>query len=320
MICRDCGNDMSDAGKFCYMCGAELTLNTVRLSNNCQTCGFSLKADARFCPGCGSVALNAGKQATEKLFEPFPQARTAPVIAPTAPVNTERLAQNSGNVFSDINAKSSIGQKISLSATLFVLICFFLPWAEVSCMGARELVNGFDLASEGGESGGLLGLWLIPIAMIASIVLIYLQMYKKKSSNQEKQLSVAVIGCGALSLLVMIVEYFRVQSDLRSVQDPLGIGVRQVIENAFSIQFGAIFTLLGSIVLAVGGWLHLKNAIGYINTGGYHTRAAQVGTRPGITFPSSPSFDSSSQNGICHNCGEPNLQSTAFCMKCGTRV
>jgi hypothetical protein len=217
---------------------------------------------------------------------------------PTAPINTERLAQTSGNIFSDINAKSSTGQKISLSATLFVLICFFLPWAEVSCMGARELVNGFNLASGEGEAGGLSGLWLIPLAMIAAIVLIYLQMYKKKSSHQEKLLSFAVIGSGALSLLVMVFEYFRVQSDLQSVQDPLGIGVRQLVENAYSIQFGAIFTLLGSLALALGGWLHL-NAI-----------------RPEAL----PSFDSLSQNRICRSCGEPGLQSMAFCMKCGTRM
>jgi hypothetical protein len=35
---------------------------------------------------------------------------------------------------------------INLSAALIVLICFFLPWVQVSCAGARDTLNGLDLA------------------------------------------------------------------------------------------------------------------------------------------------------------------------------
>jgi hypothetical protein len=43
----------------------------------------------------------------------------------------------------------------------FVLLCFFLPWMQVSCLGARDSVSGLDLAR-----GGERALWLIPIAML----------------------------------------------------------------------------------------------------------------------------------------------------------
>ena len=58
------------------------------------------------------------------------------------------------------------GRKISLSAAVFVLICFFLPWVQVSCLGAKGSASGLNLASEGDRS-----LWLIPVLMVAVLLL-----------------------------------------------------------------------------------------------------------------------------------------------------
>lgn len=57
-------------------------------------------------------------------------------------------------------------RRASISLAAFVLICFFLPWAELSCMGLQDSVSGFDLAR---NSSSLL--WLIPASMLAVIVL-----------------------------------------------------------------------------------------------------------------------------------------------------
>ncbi|MCI0422262.1 MAG: hypothetical protein L0312_24040, partial [Acidobacteria bacterium] len=51
--------------------------------------------------------------------------------------------------------------RITLSAAVFVLICFFLPWVEVSCLGAKDSMSGFNLAR--GSDRELL---LIPLLMI----------------------------------------------------------------------------------------------------------------------------------------------------------
>jgi hypothetical protein len=50
----------------------------------------------------------------------------------------------------------------TLSAALFALICFFLPWAQASCLGAKDSASGFDFARDGGRA-----LWLAPSLMIA---------------------------------------------------------------------------------------------------------------------------------------------------------
>ena len=55
-------------------------------------------------------------------------------------------------------------RRTSLSLALFVLICFFLPWVQVSCLGAKDSVSGFDLARN--ERA----LWLAPLLMLALLL------------------------------------------------------------------------------------------------------------------------------------------------------
>lgn len=57
-------------------------------------------------------------------------------------------------------------RRTTLSLALFVLICFLLPWAQVSCLGAKDAASGFDLAR-----GGNSALWLIPWLMITVLIL-----------------------------------------------------------------------------------------------------------------------------------------------------
>ena len=48
------------------------------------------------------------------------------------------------------------------TAALIVLVCFFLPWIQVSCGATRDTASGVDLARDGSH-----GLWLIPVLMLA---------------------------------------------------------------------------------------------------------------------------------------------------------
>ena len=56
-------------------------------------------------------------------------------------------------------------RRVSVSAAAFVLICFFLPWAELNCMGGRDSASGYNLARGGDRS-----LWLVPLFMLAIII------------------------------------------------------------------------------------------------------------------------------------------------------
>jgi hypothetical protein len=52
-------------------------------------------------------------------------------------------------------------RRITLSAAGFVLICFFLPWLQVSCLTLRDSASGFELARRDNQL-----LWLIPLFML----------------------------------------------------------------------------------------------------------------------------------------------------------
>src|SRR2546421_12304769 len=56
-------------------------------------------------------------------------------------------------------------RRINLSAVLIVLVCFFLPWEQVSCGGAKDTLSGLDLAR---HDHALLG--LVPVVMLAVVV------------------------------------------------------------------------------------------------------------------------------------------------------
>jgi len=56
-------------------------------------------------------------------------------------------------------------RRINISAALIVVVCFFLPWEQVSCGGARDSLSGLDLARHGDAL-----LFLIPLLMLAVVI------------------------------------------------------------------------------------------------------------------------------------------------------
>ncbi len=62
-------------------------------------------------------------------------------------------------------------RRINLSAAIIVLVCFFLPWVQVSCAGAADTLSGFNLARQDDML-----LWLVPLSMFALVVLALVRM------------------------------------------------------------------------------------------------------------------------------------------------
>jgi hypothetical protein len=55
-------------------------------------------------------------------------------------------------------------RRITTSMALIALICFFLPWVQLSCGTSESRLSGLDLARDGhGE------LWLIPFLMLVTL-------------------------------------------------------------------------------------------------------------------------------------------------------
>lgn len=57
-------------------------------------------------------------------------------------------------------------RRTTLGAASMVVICFFLPWMQVSCLGRKDSMSGLDLAREGDHT-----LWLVPLSMLLILLL-----------------------------------------------------------------------------------------------------------------------------------------------------
>ena len=56
-------------------------------------------------------------------------------------------------------------RRATVSLALIVLICFFLPWVQLSCGTSTDRLSGVGLARDGHN-----GLWLIPLLMVAVLL------------------------------------------------------------------------------------------------------------------------------------------------------
>jgi uncharacterized membrane protein (UPF0136 family) len=57
-------------------------------------------------------------------------------------------------------------RRVTISMALIALICFFLPWVQISCGASENRLSGIDLARDGHSE-----LWLIPLFMLAVLLL-----------------------------------------------------------------------------------------------------------------------------------------------------
>jgi len=63
-------------------------------------------------------------------------------------------------------------RRVTLSAAAFALICFFLPWLQVSCPTVRGSASGLDLARAGHRT-----VWLVPLLMLLILLLGFVRVF-----------------------------------------------------------------------------------------------------------------------------------------------
>lgn len=68
-------------------------------------------------------------------------------------------------------------RRTTTALALIVLICFFLPWVQVSCGSSSSRLTGVDLARDGHNS-----LWLIPFLMLVILLLAVARVWKERVS------------------------------------------------------------------------------------------------------------------------------------------
>lgn len=84
---------------------------------------------------------------------------------------------------------------VSVSLAAFVVVCFFLPWLELSCLGVRDSVSGYDLARAGDSI-----LWIIPFSMLITIVV---GMAQSARNSRPSISSLAMTVGGSISAYLM---------------------------------------------------------------------------------------------------------------------
>ena len=97
----------------------------------------------------------------------------------------------------------------NLSLAAFVLLCFFLPWVELSCMGIRDSVSGYDLARSGDRL-----LWLLPLVMLT---IIGLALSRRIVENLPGVVAVVMTVGGSISAYVMFHERSSTNSSPRLI-------------------------------------------------------------------------------------------------------
>ena len=95
-------------------------------------------------------------------------------------------------------------RQINTSATIIVLVCFFLPWIQVSCAGSKDTMSGLDLARDG---HGLL--WFVPVLVVALILSAIVGIRR----DQNNIFALASALCGLLAAYLMNRERLRVHDE-----------------------------------------------------------------------------------------------------------
>lgn len=170
----------------------------------CSKCGHELEYSSSFCSKCGQ-AININQ--------------------------SELKLNNNPKLF------------ITPSAAGIAIICFFLPWAKVSCMGNEKLLSGADL-------GGYL--WIVFAAAVVAL-LSWIICYNIKSVNKAKPF---IVISTLIGLITIAIKYFQFTQGIDS-----GMGSKIKPEDVgFSLHIGGYGTLLGLMVALIASFFN-KNKI-----------------------------------------------------------
>ena len=94
-------------------------------------------------------------------------------------------------------------RRLTNSLAVIILICFFLPWIQVSCGASQDRLAGIDLARDGHN-----GLWLIPILML---VILFVGLARRWKERRQTAAVVTLVS-GLLAAYLMNRERARVDN------------------------------------------------------------------------------------------------------------
>ena len=126
-------------------------------------------------------------------------------------------------------------RRINISTALIVLICFFLPWEQVSCGGAKDTLSGLDLARH-----DHFALWVIPLQMLAVLVVGLLRRQREKPSALA---IVSLVAGGATAYLM--------NDERTRVNDAAGVISAQLTGWFWLALISSVALIIGSVAMLV---------------------------------------------------------------------
>lgn len=216
----------------------------------CSQCGRRLEHSHRFCAACGAPA--AGNESAT--------AATASTTAPAspAPAASPGLAASSGGLPQDpltahvtqtiaaIKQDATGGQQFSMGSAALTLILFFLPWADVSCMGVTRSMSGYSLATNGSTL-----LWLVPIAMIVALVILYRVTLARPEAPDTPTSQNVLIATGFVAAGTMMVTYVSALEQMKA--DPI---FGKMAAEMLKIRLFGGLAFLAAIATSLGAIVH----------------------------------------------------------------
>lgn len=127
------------------------------MSKICSSCSVTLDDDAQFCPVCGATTEIAYCPNCRGVVERTAKFCKYCAFQIQASSETEQTTENPASL-------------ISPSGAAFAVICFFLPWTQVSCGEKVILQTGADI-------GG--AYWFIPFLAITAFTAYFICKYRK---------------------------------------------------------------------------------------------------------------------------------------------
>lgn len=178
--------------------------------------------------------------------------------------------------------------RISSAILGIALICFFLPWAEISCQGHKvATVNGFQLATgttiEGQKTKGEALAVLALLSTVAGLILCF-------SKDRMKSLFL-IIASGVGTFMIFFLKI------------KLGGDILKEGKGIVQLTYGAGYYLTLIALLSVAG----INAYSYYEIAGKGKLSLQ-GNK------------SESVHKFCTECGSKNEIDNSFCSDCGTKL
>jgi hypothetical protein len=121
----------------------------------------------------------------------------------------------------------------SIFGGLTAAICFFLPWAQVSCMGEVKTVSGIEIAQQQN----------IFYLVLLSAVVIVICVFHMRSTKRFAEGKTQIIGASILGLGVLAYNYFQIKKGMNT---PGGMITADALN--FSWQLGAYGTVCGLLL------------------------------------------------------------------------